>query len=81
MATISNRKTHQVITGEVPALIETMVKAQMKAAKMRAGNPRRYAEVLVRAAIRRNGHTDAEQRLDLSDGERAEWLAANPLED
>jgi len=43
------------------------------------GNPRRVAELSVRAAIRRGGRTDAGQELVMSDMERSAWEAANPL--
>lgn len=60
---------------------EIMVSAQMKAARLKVPAKRRYAEILVRAAIRRDGYTDAGQRLVLSDVEREQWERLFPLED
>jgi hypothetical protein len=62
-------------------LTEVMVSAQMKNARMKVPAKRRYAEAVTRAAIRRDGYTDANQRLIMSGAERQEWEDANPLED
>ena len=45
----------------------------------RYGNPRRVAELSVRAAIRAGRTTDAGQELVMSDTERVAWELAHPL--
>jgi glycine betaine/choline ABC-type transport system substrate-binding protein len=81
MARIVNVAGRKLAEGTTSDLIGRMVLQQIKHAKMRPANQRRYAESVVRAAIRRDGYTDANQRLMLSPSERQEWEAANPLED
>jgi hypothetical protein len=80
MATLE-RKDAPNIEGTAETLELLMVEAQRRNARMKVKNAQRYAEAIVRAAIRRDGHTYAHQRLILSDSERAAWLARNPLDD
>jgi hypothetical protein len=81
MACIVNRSGDVIADGTPEAMEEIMVKAQKKNARMKAGNPDRYARSVVRAAIRRSGRTDAGQYLNLTDAERTAWERRNPLED
>lgn len=81
MATIVNVGGRKLWSGSMAEAISRMELQQRKNARMKVIDQRRYAAAVVRAAIRRDGYTDANQRLMLDPAERQEWEAANPLED
>jgi len=79
MATLIDHKRRTRTTGTVDSLVPFMESALMRATKHRPANLRRYCESSVRAAIRRNGRTDAGQELQMTPEERTAWEIANPL--
>ena len=81
MAQIVNVGGRKLWSGGMAEAITRMELQQRKHAKMKVKDERRYASAVVRAAIRRDGYTDANQRLMLDTTERQAWEAANPLED
>lgn len=81
MAHIENGKGYASPEKSVDALTSIMVKSQMRNARMTVRAAQRYAEAVVRAAIRRDGYTDADERLIMSDTERKQWERDNPLSD
>lgn len=80
MASILSRDGAAVATEiDFDPLIAQMVTAQMRATPHRPANLKRACESAVRAAIRRDGYTDADQRLSMTASDRAIWEAGNPL--
>jgi hypothetical protein len=78
MATLYTH-AHEPIDGDADTLEDVMVLALMTVTQHRPANLRRYCEASVRAAIRRDGATDANQRLVMTPAERQAWELANPL--
>lgn len=79
MATIENRSSRTHTHGNAEALESLMVTSALTASRFHPANATRAAETHVRATIRRDAFTDADQRLILSLAERRAWDARNPL--
>jgi hypothetical protein len=79
MAKIVNVSGKVLWQGSVAEAVARMELSQLKHAKMKPKDQKRYAAICVRAAIRRGGMTDADQRLVMSAIEREQWELDNPL--